>query len=61
MAIKFESFDMPKSTWKQTVSKKDKEKIAKQVKAADEKLQKKMIRIRRTEAEAWRRSHHKRK
>lgn len=56
MAIKFETFDMPNATCEQEVSPEQEKKIAKRLAKADASLRKKMKRIARTEAEAWKKS-----
>ncbi len=56
MAIKFETFDMPNAICEQEVSPEQEEKIAKRVAKADASLRKKMKKIARAEAEAWKKS-----
>ncbi|MCI8384303.1 MAG: hypothetical protein HFJ33_05535 [Clostridia bacterium] len=53
MTIKFETFDMPNSTGEIEVSPEQEKKILKRVAKADAILRKKMKKIARTEAEAW--------
>lgn len=61
MAIQFETFDIPQSSYKQEISVKQIEKIVDRIKKVDTSLQKKMKRINRLEAEAWKKSRHRRK
>jgi len=59
MAIKFETFDIPDAICEQEVSAEQEEKIAKRLTKADASLRKKMKKIARAEAEAWRKSRHR--
>ena len=59
MAIKFEIHDIPKPTSEQEVSTEEMSKIAKRVKRSNANLRKKMKRIARTEAEAWKNPRHR--
>lgn len=59
MAIKFETFDIPNAICEQEVSPEQEEKIAKRVAKADASLRKKMKKIARAEAEAWKKSRHR--
>lgn len=59
MEIKFETFDIPDSICKQEISAGQKEKVVKQVAKADANLRKKMKRIDRVQAEAWKKSRHR--
>ena len=59
MAIKFETFDMPNAIHEQEVSPEQEEKFAKRVAKVDASLRKKMKKIARAEAEAWKKSRHR--
>lgn len=59
MAIKFETFDIPDAICEQEVSAEQEEKIAKRLVKADAILRKKMKKIARAEAEAWKKSRHR--
>ena len=59
MTIQFETFDIPKSTCNQEISPKQREKIVNRLKKINTNLQKKMKRISRLEAEAWKKSRHR--
>lgn len=59
MAIKFETFDIPDAICEQEVSAEQEEKIAKRLVKADASLRKKMKKIARAEAEAWKKSRHR--
>lgn len=59
MAIKFEIFDIPDAICEQEVSAEQEEKIAKRLAKADASLRKKMKKIDRAEAEAWKKSRHR--
>lgn len=59
MAIKFETFDIPDAICEQEVSAEQEEKIAKRLAKADASLRKKMKKIARAEAEAWKNSRHR--
>lgn len=59
MAIKFEIFDIPDAICEQEVSAEQEEKIAKRLAKVDASLRKKMKKIDRAEAEAWKKSRHR--
>ncbi len=59
MAIKFETFDIPDAICEQEVSAEQEEKIAKRLAKVDASLRKKMKKIDRAEAEAWKKSRHR--
>lgn len=59
MAIKFEIFDIPDAICEQEVSAEQEEKIAKRHAKADAILRKKMKKIARAEAEAWKKPRHR--
>ena len=59
MAIKFETFDIPDAICEQEVSAEQEEKIAKRLAKVDASLRKKMKKIDRAEAEAWKKSCHR--
>ena len=59
MAIKFETFDIPDAICEQEVSAEQEEKITKRLAKVDANLRRKMKKIDRAEAEAWKKSRHR--